>query len=682
MITKTISLLLSLIFITTANAYNLSGLNTLRVPVGEHNRIDNALERENTNIDEIKKRIVDFVNTCIGNRHLSPFSTDYLTFNIDNFMPFIEKKNADVFEKIYQNNWGLFANELVNIPESPAYILLMEYLEPYSKTYLYRYQEQHIYIKEKLPQLLAEKIEKRNGKDPIYIKLVTFGGGLDPISIGATLKETIEKELENNYPGIVFEKDIFLEISNIEISPNVIKKTVSRLNKGRFTLKDTKYTPYNQIAPHLDFINKNKSWFSKNIKFILGSIASNTLIKTVLADKPDFIMCSNCFYQLDVPHQIDFINFLGQNLPENTDFIFSCDTTTINIAVRQYFSLTYDDKPIAALICSDEQGYPPLFEKYFNIEKLPIIEKQTGNSVVMKRKPYIEALASTIKRSDFISKEYESSKINNLQLYERLKNILYRNTFDEDTIAQDIDTIKLLCFYYKYYQDYFEKQSYGYSESYFDTHPDLDPEKVKLTRDILVRITRDLFDPTFERKGFIAIDLFCGILFSKANLIPPYILSEDELRKIGYDNETLYRYGIDIAIPWANVQTNHTIGHARQNVFNLTIQPSSVDVVTSMNGDVYGVKEIQDMLLSVKRILKPGGWIYIAPYLHTIPITIEDYKNTLEALGFTKIDIIKFHESGLSYHSTYPMPEFLIKAQKPINQLNITNPAKNLSTEL
>lgn len=124
---------------------------------------------------------------------------------------------------------------------------------------------------------------------------------------------------------------------------------------------------------------------------------------------------------------------------------------------------------------------------------------------------------------------------------------------------------------------------------------------------------------------------------------------------------------------WKNVQTNTNIGYVRQNAFNLTIQPSSVDVITSMNGDVYADRQIHDMLLSVKKILKPGGWIYTAPYLNGIFISEKSYVNALKLLGFTNIEIIKFHESGLSYHSQYPKPEYLIKAQQPMEQLDITN---------
>jgi len=75
-------------------------------------------------------------------------------------------------------------------------------------------------------------------------------------------------------------------------------------------------------------------------------------------------------------------------------------------------------------------------------------------------------------------------------LYERLKALLYRTKYDFSYIEEDFETFGLL---YLNFQEYFETHSY------------LNPMNVntELTKDILVQIIRDLFDPMFKRKDLV-----------------------------------------------------------------------------------------------------------------------------------------------------------------------------------
>lgn len=273
------------------------------------------------------------------------------------------------------------------------------------------------------------------------------------------------------------------------------------------------------------------------------------------------------------------------------------------------------------------------------------------------------------------------------QLYKRLKDILYRETFNEDAIKEDLEIIELLCFYYKYFKGYFDNEHYG--KSYFGSHPDLDPEKVELTRDILVQIIRDLFDPTFERDGFIVIDFFAG------TMPQPTLLPRNKLKKIGWNgnDKKLYVYGIDNSVPWRYVSCRNNTGTMRGDVFNLVIAKASVDCITTFHpiqdyGDnIKNPKPIvENTIKSAAQIIRPGAWIYIGLHHNPISITQRDterYRESLEKYGFIKIKVDPYpYEFPSGTTMDYGRPCRLIKAQKAMEQLDIINRTKNLENQI
>jgi len=133
------------------------------------------------------------------------------------------------------------------------------------------------------------------------------------------------------------------------------------------------------------------------------------------------------------------------------------------------------------------------------------------------------------------------------KLYKGLKNILSRITYTQELIPEDLEIIVTMHFKFR---------------DYFNHNPRLNLVKIELTRDILVEIIRDLFNPFFERKGFFVVDLFAGIKKS------PAILPTDELKKLGYDGKKeLYIYGVDATVDFKNISTKGNTGMVRGNVY-------------------------------------------------------------------------------------------------------------------
>lgn len=242
------------------------------------------------------------------------------------------------------------------------------------------------------------------------------------------------------------------------------------------------------------------------------------------------------------------------------------------------------------------------------------------------------------------------------ELYKRLKNILSRRFYTEELIKEDIMTI---AFIQANFRDYFEK----------NVRWDLVEEE--LTRDFLVQIVRDLFNPFFEREGYFVIDFYAGT--EKL----PTELPEEELERLGYSRDKeLYIYGIDETIPWEDVSARENIGIIQGNVSRLcisgfsTIPEDSVDVVTMFHPPDHSYEKATR---AAQRILLPGGWVYIALHPHEetyLKKLIDKFRISLENDGFSNISIGSFPD-GFPISKEYGVPGCLINAQKPEAQVSI-----------
>jgi len=242
------------------------------------------------------------------------------------------------------------------------------------------------------------------------------------------------------------------------------------------------------------------------------------------------------------------------------------------------------------------------------------------------------------------------------ELYERFKEIISRKSFDKNMIWKDSETFALAYILYR---------------PYFSFHQDASPVSnvgLKLTRDVLVQIIRDLYNPFYERQGFFVCDFFAG---DKVMLLP-----EDEMKKIGYNpgEEEQYIFGIEANVlpsQWQKVSTKGSIGIMRGDIFELNknIPASTVDAVTMFNPPNFKDPGNVDRTIKVaKDILKPGGWVYIG--VHFAKTNRYDYKEYakrfLEAVknqGFDKIEEIPYPDDFQG--SRWGRPASLIRAQKP-----------------
>lgn len=316
------------------------------------------------------------VISLIGNRSGPLTYYNIRPFELKDFTNSVEK--SKVFKKVYSMDWGRFIEDLENNPQSEAYDYLIKFLKPKNKTYIYRIPEQHRFISKMVSGLLAQKIKARKGAEPVYVRLVTLGGGYDPVSIGATLMESIERELKNKYPGLVFGRDVILEIQDVQLDPKA-EKEIKEIKE--FTLEHTLYEAYNapeEVKLHIKAINKNRARLMDIIKFRQGSIGDvrdNGLMADVLKDQPDLVVCNLAFYHLDIPHQKECIDFLGRAASEDTTFMFAFEVHLLTHAADRYVEEFGGDRKIASQIkpvSTQKRAYPPLFEKYFSIRRVPV----------------------------------------------------------------------------------------------------------------------------------------------------------------------------------------------------------------------------------------------------------------------------------------------------------------------
>lgn len=351
----------------------------LRVPIGQGDIYNRALNA------------IRIILDSIGNQ-VSPLSSKHRVSNPESFRRVVNR--SLLFNIRYKRDWNKYINDLQNC-YSPAYFQLLEYLKICNDSYAYRFPAQHAYIKQIAPILLKEKIGARKKEAPVYIRLVTLGGEYDPVSIGATLIESIKNEMADNYPNLEFGKDVILEILDIQIDPRVIIKMKKRLvsaNEKEFNVKkDTDFywrSPKQlteELNKHIDLINKYKSTLNNVTKFTQGSIANNALMNEILKNEPDFIINNLVLYQLSIPHQKNFIDFIGQNAPENTIFIFHpVDIDIAMIACRNYIK-SNGDRDIASQVYSISTTYPPLFAKYFKVMRIPDTATDCQDSYSMQK---------------------------------------------------------------------------------------------------------------------------------------------------------------------------------------------------------------------------------------------------------------------------------------------------------
>ena len=230
------------------------------------------------------------------------------------------------------------------------------------------------------------------------------------------------------------------------------------------------------------------------------------------------------------------------------------------------------------------------------------------------------------------------------EIYKGLINIINRQVYTHDDIQTDTNTMGLL---------------YHAFKEYFDNHPEIDPSKVSLTRNILVRIVRELFDPFFETQGFRVIDF--GV-----DKYGPKRLPDSDIRSLGYREGDLHVYGVGDQIP-------HSLEDSiRWDMSRLVIPENSVDVATVFNPDHFytagnpsywnilhpEVSNVEPVIIAAKKVLKPGGWVYIEP--SNLLDYKKDYALYEEALR-------KHGFSGLEKNYDDSRFVWVIKARKPFS---------------
>jgi len=300
---------------------------------------------------------------------------------------------------------------------------------------------------------------------------------------------------------------------------------------------------------------------------------------------------------------------------------------------------------------------------------LKFSENLSLNVAIADINTYLEMLGPRISEDRLAGRlRYEDAKkiaalgVVDKLLSDRLKKILSRKFYNDNIAEDDILTIALLYYNYKF-------------SEYFNHRQELTKNLrggVGLSRDTLTRIIRELFDPTYERHGFIVIDFFAG------REKEPTILDKDVLAEAGYNGENeVFVYGVDNAIPWNIVSAEGKTGVIRGDVFDLAIPRRSADLVTMFNPQPY---EADFMVKAAKKILRDGGWVYIAPHKQTVKGTrgvfVSDFKYSLEDCGFKNIKAVK------PYPTNFTMPEnskpyCLIKAQ-----MNVISEEKTIRNKL
>ncbi|MFH1478736.1 MAG: hypothetical protein ABIG92_03045 [Candidatus Omnitrophota bacterium] len=297
-----------------------------------------APESDIFELSSIKEKIQQIAGS-IGNFVFNGYDVHQAKpFDIDKFIKFIE--NLDTFKLEYNSDWQKFTKDLSSDTTSKAYQLLIDYLKPFYQSSIYRLPGQHIYIRKIIPGLIKKKIEERASIDaPIRIKLTTLGGGHDPVSLGATLLEAVEEGLED-YPGLKLNKNVFVEITDLELNPKIQDMTKKWLNSSpdfapiMLGIKET-------VENHENFkaIEKYKTLLKEIIDFKSGSIANKAVLRDILKDNQDFITCNLVLYQLDETHQKDFIDLIGTEASENTTFIFYFQYPSTVELFNKYFHI-------------------------------------------------------------------------------------------------------------------------------------------------------------------------------------------------------------------------------------------------------------------------------------------------------------------------------------------------------
>ena len=271
---------------------------------------------------------------------------------------------------------------------------------------------------------------------------------------------------------------------------------------------------------------------------------------------------------------------------------------------------------------------------------------------------YLSALRERIPHISFMLQKYplspEANQFikpqNKRMLYERLKGILYRQSYSEQQLNQDASDFYFL---HLNYTDYFK----------------IHPERIyPKSREDMVHLIRDLFDPFFERDGFKAVDLFSGP--------KPLNLPAEELQGVGFYNaERQYLYGVDLGLGWNFVSTEEDRGAIHDDAMDLALPSDYLDLVTMFHPDpvlfhkelplniVASLKTVNPVVAESRRILRPGGWIYIAPHSGEFYVTDADlYEQSLRDMGFINVERVPF--PTLWKGSIYGRPKWLIKGQK------------------
>jgi len=324
---------------------------------------------------------------------------------------------------------------------------------------------------------------------------------------------------------------------------------------------------------------------------------------------------------------------------------FSPDRESSLIAMPNYL------ESVRSILVKDEVVISMILKKLYSNKK------ETNRSMELKYSlssdaPYGEKL-EMIKLAEYyaIILDLFSEEEARTEFYERLSEIVSRKSFDGSMLEKDLETFALL---------------YILQRNYFSYRQDLNPvanTELKLTRDIVIQLIRDLCNPFYERKGFFVCDFFSG---RGATLLPG-----SEIKNLGYKSgDQMYVFGIEsVDLPWSKVSTKGLTGAIRGDIFALKIPKSSVDVVTMFNP--HSFKEFENVNKTVdaaKNILNPGGWVYIAVHAkdlrnHSHKEYAKWFLEAVESRGFSNIEEIP-------YPDDFPVPLWgkpasLIKAQKP-----------------
>jgi len=261
-------------------------------------------------------------------------------------------------------------------------------------------------------------------------------------------------------------------------------------------------------------------------------------------------------------------------------------------------------------------------------------------------------------------------------LYDRLCRIFDRKAYDDQAIMEDINTIML--FYY------YCAQQKGFSA--FNKKANLLQEYI--TREGLVKLIRIALDPLFEfdtKDYFVVFDLFAG---KRSNQITnlPY----EELNKLGaFAKPKMLTVGVDKDVSWEDVEVydlnvavkrpkflvrgdvHHFIGNSQADLVTMSHPEHFLEIGTEYTEampflEMINIDYVEPNIMAAKKMLKPGGWIYIQP--HPRGEYAKDDKLYIEALhekGFMDINAIRPYPNNFPYSLWYGMPSCLIVARLP-----------------